>query len=181
MKLFHYTGSAIVHLTPFLLIASFLVSCVERDKLPDEPVINSIEYLEDTRQLVVTFTDGDGNFGLHDNETQPPYQPYLDTVSMEPNPYHYNYWLDYYKKDENGQWLLVELPGNANFRIPFLTPEGQDKQLRVKITNDLGTEIPLPPFIVEGDTMKFAVTLIDRALNHSNVAETPPFIAPPKQ
>lgn len=161
-----------------LVFTAIVSSCVEKVKLPDEPVITSIDYLEDTKQLVVTFTDGDGNFGLYDNEVNPPYQPYLDSAETEPNPYHYNYWLDYYKKDENGEWFLVDLPGNANFRIPFLTPEGQDKQLKVKITNDLGTEIPLPPFIVEGDTVKFAVTLIDRDLNHSNVAETKPFAAP---
>lgn len=153
-------------------------SCKRTEDFPDDPVITSIEYLEATEELVVTFTDGDGNFGLHENEIDPPYQPYLDSAETEPNPYHYNYWLDYYKKDEDGEWVIVELPGNANFRIPFLTPTGQDKQLEVTITNDLATEMPLPPYIVEGDTVKLAVTLIDRDLNHSNVAETDPFAAP---
>ena len=161
----------------FLLVGA-MFACEDAKDVPDEPKINSIEYLEETRQLVVSFTDGDGNFGLYDHEVNPPFQPFLDSAETEPNPYHYNYWLDYHKKDENGEWHLVDLPGNANFRIPFLTPEGQDKQLRVKITNDLNTEIPLPPFIEAGDTVKFAVTLIDRDLNHSNTAETAPFIAP---
>lgn len=154
-----------------VLFAGFISSCDSSKDFPDEPVINSLEFDSVNKALIINFTDGDGDFGI-DNDA-PPFQQYLDADSTIPNPYYYNLWLDYYEK-RNGEWVLVETPSTFNFRIPVLTPAGQNKQLDVKITYDMDFDLPLPN--AESDTIKFGVTLVDRAKNQSIPKETLPII-----
>ena len=117
--------------------------------------------------MIVEFSDGDGDFGISPND--PKFPEYLDPDSTQLNPYYYNLWIDYFEKRE-GEWILVQTPGTFNFRIPVLTPDGQNKQLEVKITNDMSFDLPLPT--AESDTIKFKVTLVDRAKHQSVPEET---------
>lgn len=148
-------------------MAVFVVSCENVKDFPDEPVINSLVFDSLTQSMIIKFTDGDGDFGIdHDN---PPFQEFLDSDSTIPNPYYYNLWVDYYEKRE-GEWELIHTPSTFNYRVPVLTPDGQNKQLDVKITYDMAFDLPLPT--AESDTIKFNVTLVDRAKNESSTEET---------
>ncbi len=150
-----------------VLIAGFSAACTRAKDLPVEPVINSLSFDAQTKQMVVDFSDGDGDFGI--SPTDPDFPEYLDSDSTQRNPYYYNLWIDYFEKRE-GEWVRVETPGSFNFRIPVLTPEGQNKQLEVTVTNDLSFDLPLPT--AESDTIKFKVTLVDRAKHESVPEET---------
>jgi len=156
-----------------LLIAGIiaLVACNDDDDLPDEPVINSVEFLEAEKDLVINFTDGDGNFGLPDDFIDPPFQAWEDSANGIINKNHNNLWVDVFVK-ESGTYDRLETPNpyGFDFRIPFLTPEGQNKQLKVTATYDL---VDLDDFISTGvlnvgDTVRFDVTIVDRDLNFSN-------------
>lgn len=130
-----------------------------------EPIINSLTFDVPSQSMIFEFTDGDGDFGLYPDDTL----KYLDPERTIPNPYYYNLWIDYYEKRE-GEWVLVEPPGTFNFRIPVITPDGQNKQLEVKVTNDMSFDLPLPT--AQSDTIKFKVTLVDRAKHESVPEET---------
>jgi hypothetical protein len=150
-------------------------ACDSEDELPDEPVINSVEFNEDTKELAINFTDGDGNFGLADRDTLPPYQALEDTVNNIPNPFHNNLWLDVFSKRQ-GVYDLLEPPNPFDFRIPILTPQGQNKQLRVTATYDLGADLSDLTIVLDnldfGDTLLFKVTMVDQDLNVSNTFES---------
>ena len=147
--------------------AGFFLSCDRSKDFPDEPVINSLRFDSVEKDLIINFTDGDGDFGI--DSDAPPFQEFLDPDSTIPNPYYYNLWLDYYEK-RDGVWELIETPSTFNFRVPVLTPDGQNKQLDVKITYDMSFDLPLPN--AQSDTIKFNVTLVDREKRESIPVET---------
>jgi len=154
-------------------------SCEKEEDLPDEPIINTIDFTKADTSLVIKFTDGDGNFGLSQGDTLPPFQFYEDDDGTIRNRYYYNYWLDIYVK-RSGQFVLFEPINEENgfdFRIPEITPQGQNKQLRVTVTNDLSLELKdliesSANDIFLGDTVKFSLVLVDRDLNESETKET---------
>ncbi len=152
----------------FILTTLVWVACKEENEFPPEPVINSAEIQMPEKLLVIYFTDGDGNFGLGENDINPPFQP-PDTITGEDNPFHNNLWVELYKKLE-GEWALVETPGSFDFRIPVLTPTGQNKQIEAKITYEMAAS--LADLTESGDTIKFNVRLVDRDLNVSLPVET---------
>lgn len=148
-----------------------VAACNRESDLPDEPIINTVEYLEAERNLVINFTDGDGNFGLPADLIDPPFQAWDDSLNGIINKYHNNLWLDVFVK-ESGTFEMLETANlyGFDFRIPFLTPQGQNKQLKVTATYHL---IDLDDFegtgaLDVGDTLKFVVTIVDRDLNTSN-------------
>jgi hypothetical protein len=164
----------------FCLVFTTIVlhSCESETELPDEPVINTIEFKKADTTLVINFTDGDGNFGLRQGDTLPPFQADEDEGGNATNRFHYNYWMDIYVKRE-GDFILFDPVGTLDFRIPVITPQGQNKQLRVEVSNSLGTELGAligsqSNDIFLGDTVKFSVTLVDQDLNVSNTIETNP-------
>ncbi len=160
----------------FLLFLFVCFSCLKPVTFPNEP---SIEYMGfvvegDSGKISFSFTDGDGDIGLSQLQISPPF----DTSSY----YYYNLYLNYYEM-MNGSWVRATAdPGGNNFptadsitfsyRLGNLTPTGQNKALRGEI------EIVLEPYYFNpisnhNDSIKFSILLIDRALNHSNLVETP--------
>lgn len=164
MKRFNYTSSFLIPLV--LIIGVVVMACNRAEELPVEPVITSLSFDTQSEALKLEFTDGDGDFGIGPDYDEP---PFLDPDSTIVNPYYTNLWIDYYEKRE-GEWVLVETPDSFNFRVPVLTPEGQNKQLEVKITYDMSFELPFPT--AQSDTIKFRVTLVDRARHESVPKET---------
>ncbi len=165
--------SAVAYLPILLVILA--TSCNDKNDFPDKPEIISINFEAVPSNLVVEFTDGDGDFGLGDQDLAD-FPPYLDNDSTQRNPFFYNYWLDLFELLD-GEWVQIEPAEGSTFnaRIKVLTPEGQNKQLEVKITNDLSLELPS---LVQSDTVKFRVTLVDRARNQSVPRETEPIYLP---
>lgn len=152
-------------------LAFLLSSCLDKTEFPIEPAILFEEFTTsgDSGILVISFTDGDGDIGLSDADTVAPY----DLATGE----YYNLKLDYHEK-QNGVWVNMtdSLPLPFYYRIPVITPTGQNTALEGQIAVDL---IPTyyNPFS-QFDTIKFSMQLLDRALNESNVVETDEIIAP---
>lgn len=116
----------------------------------------------------IAFTDGDGDVGLNNGDTLPPFN--------QGSKYYYNLIVKYYERI-NGN--LTQLTKNYplsdgdtiqyNGRIPVLTPQSKNKGIKGNIIYgiDLGTGT------IRGDAVKFEFILYDRALRKSNVAESP--------
>jgi hypothetical protein len=183
--LYFYKDKRIVRFssTKYIFISSLLTmfllttSCDRNEGFPDEPEITEISFgphpETGENTLFVTFTDGDGDFGIAPNDPDFPLTIGPDSL---PNPYYYNFWVEYFELRE-GEWVFVDRPGEENFRIPVLTPQGQNKQLEVKLEVFMG-EPELPYLLAESDTIKFRVTLVDRALNESQPRDTESIFMP---
>jgi len=159
----------------FSKIALFIVaaglmfsSCLKPKTYSEIPAIEFKDFtaVGDTGYLVISFTDGDGDVGLGENEIQPPY----DTSSM----FYYNLFINYYEK-VNGVWQQgtndIGEPIQFNYRVPFLTPEGNNKALKGEI------QVMLSPYYYnytssDSDTIKYDIQLADRALQLSNIVES---------
>ena len=158
------------------LIALTFSSCLDKDSFSDIPAIEYIDMVQADRSLVVrlSFTDGDGDIGLKPDEDYFPFGPC--------DQYYKNLIIDPYRK-VNGEYILARIivPSDCSpdsittwdtvgydQRIKYIVPETKDKTLEgeIKVTlNEVLEEFP-------GDTIKFKLTLIDRALNRSNTIET---------
>lgn len=148
-----------------------IASCIQFQKFPPEPYIAFVSFnkiptgtgIDDQGTLTVSFTDGDGDVGLDEDQTEPPY----DTSSI----YYYNIFIKYFEK-QNGQYTEVELSPSNNGRVPNLTPEGEQKALQGNISVDLFINNPLSIY----DTIRYEVYIVDRALNHSDTITTPDIV-----
>jgi hypothetical protein len=144
-----------------------LSGCKPEKQLPPEPVIEfkSFTQFGDSASLVISFTDGDGDIGLSDAFNQPPF----DTGST----YYHNLFLEY-DTLENGAWRRVAFQLPLYYRIPVITPTGQNKTLEGEIAVAL-KPWPLITYSAgwPADTVRFTVILVDRALNVSNAVESP--------
>ncbi len=170
------------------LLPLLLVACRDDDELPDEPVINEISYDMASDDLKVRFTDGDGDFGLTDDMIDPPFQA-LNKDSTS-NFFHYNLHVEPFIK-QGGEFIPAStnpLALGYRYRIPDLTPQGQNKQLRVLVTVDFSEGIKEVRSLfapdsasaaTHTDTIQFKVTLVDRALNVSQPAYTQPKVFGP--
>jgi hypothetical protein len=150
-------------------LAGSLAGCFPREQFPVEPRITDpvLRQFGDSASLVVSFTDGDGDIGLGPSDNQPPF----DTAST----YFYNLFLEY-EELRNGEWVRPPLAIPFYYRIPRITPTGQNKALEGELAVALKPWpiIPGNPF----DTIRFSVLLVDRALHLSNVEYTEPVKVP---
>jgi len=158
----------------FILFAVVCINaCIKQEHYPDVPQIQFISFVTayDTGKyavngtLSISFTDGDGDIGLRDRDTLPPY----DTSG----PYYYNFVLTFFNK-VNGIYTQVDLHPPFSARIPILNPEYPGKAIKGVITYDTINLklIPHPGY----DTIRFDAFIYDRALNKSNVISTPEII-----
>ncbi|MBK9177315.1 MAG: hypothetical protein IPM46_13480 [Flavobacteriales bacterium] len=151
-----------------LLLSLVLSGCVKRDSFPPEPTLKfkSFTQFGDSASLVVLFTDGDGDIGLDDSDNQPPFNTGSD--------YYYNLFLEYEEyRSVTASWVPISLALPLRYRIPRITPTGQNKALEGEIAVALAWPI-IPDNVV--DTVRFQVRLVDRALRESNRVPTDPII-----
>jgi hypothetical protein len=138
-------------------------ACLKKEEFPPEPAITfkSLEQFGDSASLTITFTDGDGDIGLDEGDTG---------GSFGPGGANYHNLLLGFDALTNGVWAEVPLQLPLNYRIPRITPSGQNKALSGEIA------VALKPWPIipgsEGDTVRFDIRLVDRALNSSNEAST---------
>lgn len=147
-----------------------LVSCLQDEEYPIIPEItfeNFILLFNTQTQIIergvlkISFKDGDGDIGLYQTDTAPPYD--------------FNLFITYYEiqnKDTVEIFLVDPISGDTstfNARIPILTPKGSDKSIKGEIEDTLFIYDPTSPY----DTIMFEVYLMDRALHKSNVVKTP--------
>ncbi len=147
-----------------------MVSCFKEE---DYPVIPNITYtdfqvLGDSARLIFEFTDGDGDIGLRDEEISSPYN--IESY------YYYNLYVEYWEKDDNLGWKPgTTLNGDTilfTYRIKPFTNQQEPKSLKGTIEVLLEPSY-FNPFSSDSDTIMYKIKLIDRALNESNVIETP--------
>ena len=166
---------------PLFLILGFIAfyACKKYDEYPPEPKIEFMDFvilrdaqgIDQRGVLRFSFTDGDGNIGLYDSDSVPPYD--------------YNLFIRYFEQ-KNGTFeevflitpsyiddsTLVYDTATFNGRIPILTPAGKNKSISGEIEDTLFVNNPLSPF----DTIMFEVYIKDRDLNESNSIQTPPIV-----
>ncbi|MBL4657307.1 MAG: hypothetical protein JKX73_04850 [Flavobacteriales bacterium] len=138
-----------------------LSSCLKGTEYPDEPVIEliSMEFTDSIEPLlgnkmyigIITFgfTDGDGNIGVHPNDS---------TENMVV----YEYGV------VNG---IDQAPIDLSYSIPYVTPTGQNKSIKGEIDVELFLE-PAPPKPHLYDTVYFELFIKDRSNNKSNIITT---------
>jgi hypothetical protein len=125
-------------------------------KFPDEPAISFRSFTVDgtAAQLTISYTDGDGDLGFVEGQN-------LDEFNM---------YLTYHELTDTG-WTIVELDPPFNYRIPSLTPDGQNQSIKGDITIDLTPAYYNP--ITNPAQVYYEVVLNDRAGNESNKISTP--------
>lgn len=165
MKL--YTKISLILFIPFI---AGLSGCIKEVQYPVEPKIEfgGFATLRDVNKkdsigaITISYTDGDGNIGLYA----------IDTVE----PRKYNFYLKFMQKVNNQLVEVKPVDSNVTFnaRIPVLTPEGRNKNIKGNIT--MSIELYFARDILLSDTIAFEVYIKDRDLNKSNVIETPLFI-----
>ncbi|NTV83084.1 MAG: hypothetical protein HGA23_02140, partial [Bacteroidales bacterium] len=133
-----------VNLILSVLVILAVISCRRIEEYPPEPVITFLDFEKIYNEtdsiynrgiLKFEFTDGDGDLGLDDGDTFPPFNP--------GSKYYYNLIIDYYEVRKG-----VETPVPITFynneteeydtvylsaRIPLLTPKGSNKALTGEI------------------------------------------------
>lgn len=152
-----------------LIIGGMASGCLRTEEFPATPAITFkvFELHGDSASLVISFTDGDGDIGLDPTDNAPPF----DTASA----YYFNLFLEHSEK-VGGEWRDVHFAEPIQYRIPRITPSGQNKALEGEIAVAID---PFPLFITgDADTVRYSVELVDRALNRSNRVSTGEIIVP---
>lgn len=144
-------------LPSFMVIA--VLSCTKKQDFPDEPVLSNLRIMvnsDSTANILVDFTDGDGDIGLRPQDTTGVYNP--DTGI-----YKFNLIIDYYE-NQNGTWVK---PREDVFsaRISDLGGSGPLQGTIDRLIGDGLTYFdPVSPNL----QFRYEVQLVDRSLNTSN-------------
>ncbi|MES2627623.1 MAG: hypothetical protein V4616_01520 [Bacteroidota bacterium] len=140
-----------------------VMGCRKIKNYPEVPHIEvlSLEEIPGTPQVkaILSFTDGDGDLGLDDADTLPPF----DTLSK----FYNNLFVEYFDQ-KNGVWIK-DTVFTGGFRTTKITPAGKIKAIDGEFEVMLFFKqeaVPTP------DTIKYSFQLYDRALNASNKAES---------
>ena len=159
----------------FIVIISIFTipSC---KKLPTYPATPAITFKsltkipngtssDDKGILTISFTDGDGDLGLNEGDTLPPFN--------RGSQYYYNYIVRYYEK-EKGTFVdkTDSLQMTFNSRVPRIVSKTHNKSLK----GDIALELYINNYTSPYDTIKFDVYIIDRALHKSNTITTPDIV-----
>lgn len=165
--------------TLFILLILFW-GCRKYDTYPLIPHIDllSLQKLTDStgvdqRGIIgLSFTDGDGDIGL--------------TSTQNTGNYKYNIFIKYFELQKGTFKEIILTTPNAqtgkpdtlwfNGRIPYITPAGKSKAISGEIYDTLFINNYSSPY----DTIKYQIYIQDRALNKSNIVETPSIIVSKK-
>ncbi len=114
--------------------------------------------------ITIAYQDGDGNIGLTDSDTLPPF----NAGSL-----YQNNLLVGIQEYSEGKLKPILSPGGTDtmdfsLRIPDLQPTGKIKEISGEITVRFDSR----PLILYPDTIQCEITLADRALNLSNTIRT---------
>jgi len=174
------------YLVGMLLLALAVLSCQKPVEYPIEPKIayEGFTYLFNpdstfSGQGVISFsyTDGDGDLGLNEGDTLPPFGLH--------DAHYYNLVVDYLKC-VNGEFVKTPLLSwNAqtqtydtisfNARFKRLRDSEEPKAISGTMDYTLTVLNPFSP----NDTIKFEIHVLDRALHESNVIQTEPIYTNP--
>jgi hypothetical protein len=166
----------------FSLILVVFMGCTSGESAPPIPSLqytghSKLKTINGKDSLVtinMTFEDGDGDIGLSDADSFPPFRfgsPNFNNLYVE-----FIVIDSGVEKKITSQFLQDPITGdtvNFNQRITNITPEGRDKYIKGRLDvltpfiTTLDYSAPLP------DSVYYRVTLEDRSLNRSNTIQTP--------
>jgi hypothetical protein len=112
--------------------------------------------------LTFSFIDGDGDIGLTESDTIPPF----DTSSI----YYHDLFIDMFER-KNGNYDTVKLLIPLYYRLPYYRNNARDKTVQGRIIIAIQY---LPP--IQWDTIRYKFFIYDRAKNSSNTVTTPDII-----
>ena len=170
-----------IRVIPILIITLFLsliffYGCRKYDQYPVVPhiALNSFTKLADSTGvdqkgvIGISFTDGDGDLGLTSNQNT--------------GNYLYDIFVKYFEKKKGVfKEVIITTPNTItgkpdtlwfNGRIPYLTPVGKAKA----ISGEINDTLFINNYASTYDTIKYQIYIQDRALNKSNVVETPEIV-----
>ena len=132
----------------------------------ESQIINEDTITFDGGLLTYYFQDGDGDLGLDEADTKPPFN--LGSI------YYYNFFCDYYEK-QNGVFVKIDSTDVNGVLTPFRL-NARFPQLSVLENESINGEIyhKMVPYRIDDspyDTVKLVFYIVDRALHHSNVEE----------
>jgi hypothetical protein len=144
-------------------------------------VTDKLGHPTDSIAITIDYKDGDSDMGIHYEEIdKPPFQFRNSDGTL--NKYHYNYWIEGYQQI-NGTFQLVEFAPTLNGIYPIIgnkggvTKGGEGNPFiihtKTATQGEMTYSILFPRFIpLRPETIKFRITIVDRALNESNTIET---------
>ena len=167
------------YLVGMLLLALAVLSCQKPVEYPIEPkityegftyLINPDSTFSGEGIISFSYTDGDGDLGLDESDTLPPFGLH--------DAHYYNMVVDYLKC-VNGEFVKMPLLSwnvqtqsydtiSFNARFKRLRDSEEPKAISGKMDYTLIVQNPLSP----NDTVKFEIHILDRALRESNVIQT---------
>ncbi|QIL77740.1 hypothetical protein [Hymenobacter sp. HDW8] len=171
-----------------LLTGLTVSSCLEPPEYPETPTIDferiTSQRISDASgtydkvTITVSFRDGDGDLGLNEADKTDD-SPWARIKNGLPNPYYNNYYLTPSIRNAQGDFVELELPDpsfNYNSTYPPLATDDREAPLRgeLNFTYDFYVGSPFTP----GQTVRFNVSIFDRALNQSNTVTTDPITIP---
>lgn len=166
---------------------SLLTACIAEPDYPDAPTISfeeirvtpgGIDNL-DSVTVVINFQDGNGDLGLspsNPEDTLPPYQSLNPDGTL--NKFRNNIFVTI-ELTENGTFEPIELPDGQGFdgRFPLLNTLDRPTTLEGTISYTIGVFYGIFGSPLDaGDEIRMRVQIADRALNESNIIETPTVI-----
>lgn len=174
------------HLIGLLFLAFGVLSCQKPVEYPIEPKIafegfsylfNSDSTFSGEGVISFSYTDGDGDLGLDDADTLPPFGFH--------DAHYYNMLIDYLKC-VNGEFVKTPLLSwnvqtqsydtvTFNARFKRLRDPDEPKAISGTMDYTLPVQNPFSP----NDTIKFEIRILDRALHESNVIQTDPIFTNP--
>lgn len=150
------------HISIFLslMLSQFFFEACEVDEcdevIPEISLVSFTPQAQNKATVIIAFRDCDGDLGLKDNE----------------DPTEFNLFMEYYYL-ENGDWKWLDLTDSSSvpyyFRVPFLDNRASSTILEGEI------EIQIQDYFIPGfsDTIRYTIMLRDRAMNESEIIETP--------
>ena len=154
-----------LRLVIFGLIIGLFFACKKTEEFPVVPEIELKDFkkmdsvVDGLNKSFIKFTigfkDGDGDIGLKKEETSAPYDVNL-------------IFKEYIRT--MGVFLISPRDSGDDYRVPYLTPAGSNKN----ISGEVSVDYALIPGLL--DTAYFEIFILDRALHKSNVVRTPEII-----
>ncbi|GAB3333716.1 hypothetical protein GCM10027511_42110 [Hymenobacter humi] len=192
MNLFRtLSGAALVCLS-----AAGFTSCISAPDYPDEPEIDFKELTVgrnrpgggnlpvDTLKFALDFKDGDGDLGLSDDDIRnAPFNS--NTGGPNNRGYSYNYFIQPFKKNPTSgvfERFVTPLGFVGEYDGRFLRLDGTNTTdakpaplrgtLRYKLPISIDGNSQFPGVFNIGDTFRFEISIMDRALHQSNKITT---------
>jgi len=150
-----------------VMLSMLAFSCKEELEFPDEPAIKLVSEVTTVEQnqlgtdvhrtiLTFSFTDGDGDIGLSEVQTEAPFDfnLFVNRIAIKDG------------VEQNPEFL--------KFRIPELTPGPGN----TAIQGELDVQLDLISLLFTEDSLRYELYLLDRALNSSNIITTPTISLP---